>query len=151
MTLWAGLAFSSYLKKQTQTKNNNKKYRFNLSISVHPQTHSLSLSPPPLSVSCLYMGVCMWRDKRVAQSAVVFILCWHLLCDSPFSFSPSLWSLPWYNRTGWLGVKHQLTDLLSLVCSHQQHLHVLQQEVEAEHLEKQVYWFPLQFPSSGSG
>ena len=40
-----------------------------------------------------------WLWFRLSQFCVLLILfpCY------------SLWELPWYNRTGWLGVKHQLT------------------------------------------
>ena len=41
---------------------------------------------------------------------------WWFFWFNPLSF------LPWYNRTGWLGIKHQLTYLLSISLWHQTHL-----------------------------
>ena len=38
------------------------------------------------------------------------------LCDVFWALINSLGCSPWYNRNGWLGVKHQVTYLLTLVC-----------------------------------
>ena len=57
----------------------------------------------------LYFAVCIWA---YGQNTIN-----HLKSEVSLSLSLSLSLSPWYNRTGWLGVKHQLTYLLTLSLS----------------------------------
>ena len=66
-------------------------------------------------------GICRWDSVEVSDLHPL-----RLLFDS---VRPSSTQLPWYNRTSWLGVKHQLTYLLihSNCCLTMSDLHPIKQ------------------------
>jgi len=54
----------------------------------------------------------LWWNENAGKKVLASLR--FLSCTTPSLSDFPLWLSPWYNRTGWLGVKHQLTYLPTL-------------------------------------
>ena len=99
-----------HTNKQVKSKCKNKFKKTNSVVCLHTVHHTIIVRIFPLSLHLVWLLVTLHQhtyfgcneinDKENSART-----------NAQWSFQPLLW-LHWYNHTGWLGVKHQVTHLL---------------------------------------